>query len=102
MNPGITNKTESENQYDYSSILLKVFPNPANNSLTVDISNVTAGTYKIEFLNLLGELCNQYDYYLTNNKVLQLPLESLADGIYCLRINKDNLIVAYQTIVVIH
>jgi hypothetical protein len=72
---------------------LNVFPNPASENVTV---NLSAGNYsregRVEVLNALGEVVNVFNVINTNTVQVRLPEE---EGVYFIRyITKENVYVS--------
>lgn len=62
-----------------------LFPNPANNSITLRISNEQNSTYKMELYNVMGQLISSQKI-LDNN--LTLNTERLTQGVYVCRVSE--------------
>lgn len=66
---------------------VNIYPNPASQILNVEIENAfTQGDNKIEILNSLGQIMNEY--YVTNNDKLSISLENYSNGIYLINTGK--------------
>ncbi|WP_161499282.1 T9SS type A sorting domain-containing protein [Flavipsychrobacter stenotrophus] len=76
---GVTNVTGSMG-------VMKVFPNPADQFVNVEINNTPGGKYKVEVVNLLGQTLNAQD--LVNNKTT-IGVADLASGVYFINCYHD-------------
>ncbi len=76
---GVTNVTGSMG-------VMKVFPNPADQFVNVEINNTPGGKYKVEVVNLLGQTLNAQD--LVNNKTT-IGVSDLASGVYFINCYRD-------------
>lgn len=65
--------------------VFKVFPNPANDKLTITAENTDLNEVKLDLTNLLGQ--NLKFTYLTTNDGTTCNLEDLSQGIYFLKIH---------------
>ncbi len=61
---------------------IKVYPNPFNNELRIDLE----GSSAIKIFNLMGQVV--YDSYFTNNKIINTS--TLASGVYLMRFEIEN------------
>jgi hypothetical protein len=69
-----------------------VYPNPANDFLHL---NAEMEINQVEILNANGTVVQHYHPHLVN---LEIPIDSLSNGIYFLRIHLDNTIQNYRFI----
>lgn len=76
---GVTNVTGSMGD-------MKIFPNPADQFVNVEINNTPGGKYKVEVVNLLGQSLNAQD--LVNNKAT-VSVADLASGVYFINCYRD-------------
>ena len=68
----------------------KVYPNPACDQLSIELSTTTEGIASIEIYNLNGKLC--YQTYINASQQLQtIDIGSIKKGIYNIRITANNL-----------
>ena len=68
-----------------------IFPNPFNNTITIDISSLNTEKINIEILNLLGKEIYRNQNITTTNGFVNLSLEGiLKPGYYCLKIEYLN------------
>ncbi|MEO1260071.1 MAG: T9SS type A sorting domain-containing protein [Bacteroidota bacterium] len=74
--------------------LFPVFPNPANNEITVGFTLATADKINIEIRDLNGRLVKsvlQNRMHLSGQHQMQVELGDLSNGIYILNINSDRM-----------
>lgn len=77
----------------------KVYPNPACDQLSVELSTTTEGIASIEIYDLNGKLC--YQTHINASQQLQtIDIGSIKKGIYNIRITANNLS-EYQKLVII-
>ena len=61
----------------------RVFPNPAENSATIELQGIEGKNIKIELYNLLGEIVFTKNYKPTSNfDYLNIDLSLINNGIY--------------------
>ncbi len=68
---------------------VKVYPNPANDKLTIQLDNTMEGKAMVEILDLTGKLI----YSSTINadfKLQTIDISKVSKGIYYLRISNNN------------
>lgn len=65
---------------------ISVFPNPANDILTINTASVEKGNYTLEILNLLGETSVYKTNCTTNNRSLSLSVRNFDSGVYLLKL----------------
>lgn len=71
-------------------VLIQLYPNPANESSNVLISDNGGAIYKISIVNTLGQVLHQHTVELDQDtKIVNLPLQSLASGVYSVVIKND-------------
>ncbi|MBK8954983.1 MAG: T9SS type A sorting domain-containing protein [Saprospiraceae bacterium] len=69
---------------------IKIYPNPANDWLRINLDNVIENYFKIDVYDLIGrKILSAIDYYL-NTEGYQLDISKLKSGIYCLKIYDGN------------
>lgn len=76
---GIKNVTASMGE-------IKLYPNPAERFVNVEINNTAGGKYNIEVVNLLGQKLDMKD--LINNKTT-VDVSDLANGVYFINCYRD-------------
>jgi len=88
-----SNMGTSIQQIDEGETSITVYPNPATDYLTVEISSDKYDRFDIELFDLLGQkLFVRYeeDQYSTTN-IYTINTSALAEGIYLLRLTSSNL-----------
>ncbi len=90
-------QTDFNGNYTYSAIRevyynngfekLKVYPNPAQNFLTVELENI--GSYQISIYNSVGKKIAKINNEFSNNQA-KLDLRNLPSGLYFLVLSKNN------------
>jgi hypothetical protein len=79
---------------------LKVYPNPASNQLSVELTNEIQGTIVIEIYDINGKLVlNQL--LNAKQKSQNIDISTVKKGIYNLRVKANDDIVKYQKLVII-
>jgi len=71
--------------------LTKVWPNPTQRDLNIEIQVAESGNIKVQIFNLLGVQLQEQDYVLLNfqSTVLTLELSALPQGYYLVSIEKE-------------
>jgi len=69
------------------SDLIKVYPNPANEYLTIDLEQFTGKIEKIEFLNIQGQVVEELNLESTDHRILKLGLNNYSKGIYLIQLH---------------
>ncbi len=78
---------ESANEY-----LFSVFPNPASSQLNIKGSKINNGEYSIELKNFVGQTIYKNKMNVVNHSIeTQFLLSQIADGIYFLIIESENI-----------
>jgi len=67
------------------ALLLKVYPNPASEIVTISFPDA-GETYTVEVFNSIGALMNKFE---TTQAEYKLPVSNLNNGFYILRIHKN-------------
>ncbi len=70
--PKIADNTDGE-------VTMNVFPNPAYNSVTVELSTAVAGTMRVDVANMLGQVVSTTN---TDTQIANIDVASLPAGIY--------------------
>jgi hypothetical protein len=84
-----------------SKFLVKVVPNPANNSATVIYSGGGSGEYKVELFDNLGSLTLAKADLLNTGKI-SLDLSSLDTGVYIVQLSKNGNAVLHTKFIIAH
>jgi len=78
----ITNCVASTSSYN--TIKFDIYPNPVQESLTVELGDMLTNNILIQIIDIQGRVVDQTKY-LTADKIIQ-PVNSLSPGIYCIRV----------------
>ncbi len=77
----------SVNETVADEIRFNVYPNPARNTVTVELGNDQQEDYSIELINTLGEVMKR----ITNAKQLEtIEIINYPKGVYVIRVTNDN------------
>jgi hypothetical protein len=76
--------------------LLTAYPNPAKDYLSIQVNSASAGVYKIELYNGVGQLVKQKNIFI--NQTNSLPVSQLAPGLYQLLLYRNNVKTETHTI----
>lgn len=68
------------------TISTHVYPNPANNNLTVSVYGINKSNTTIELYDNKGSLVYNETLYLMNDQKHQIDIANLSDGIYILKV----------------
>ena len=79
--PTTTSITENTNSK------ISIYPNPVENVLTIEMTNISSETNKIVLLDVTGKIVREVT---TINPVITLDMKDLAKGIYVLNIYGEN------------
>ena len=79
-------------------VFLNVFPNPASEKLTIDISSPKTEKINVRIINLEGKII--YDNSFSSNHIPDISLEHFTPGIYYIRCQGDNWIQGQKFIVI--
>ncbi len=90
--------TESGNSLTYSSqataievnkILsqISIYPNPADDNITVELSDEVTGNMEVSIVNLMGQQLSEL--HKTGNKRFSADISNLPSGVYFIRVNGD-------------
>ncbi|MFZ9847671.1 MAG: T9SS type A sorting domain-containing protein [Flavobacteriales bacterium] len=93
--------------YDYSTkenivkavsdnVILNVFPNPAENTVSINIEGLNGNTSTLEIFNALGT--TMFKEVISNNGTYKMDISSLESGVYFFKVKSDNS-EAYQRVV---
>jgi hypothetical protein len=72
-----------------SKIAYKIYPNPANSILFVEVDTKQSENITIELLNLNGQMINQVNIPNTMHTITHFDLEHVASGLYYTRITSS-------------
>jgi hypothetical protein len=84
----LCNPTASTGKPQLGALLL--YPNPATESVTVSMNQLAAGEVDIELLSLQGALIRREEHkYSGGNAEWTLPLQTVANGMYLVRVSRN-------------
>lgn len=81
----------------FSGYELKTYPNPANEQLTIEL---TDGMFFLNLINAQGQLV--YEYAQSGNSKINIDTKQFTDGIYLLRVLNKNEVVLNDKITIKH
>jgi hypothetical protein len=84
------------NGYDLSNVI-KVYPNPANDHINVDLNGLDKTETTVEIKNMLGQLVYQTKAL---NQYLNITTESISGGVYTVNIIQNSRTIATKKVVV--
>lgn len=70
-----------------NSDLIKVYPNPATEFVTVDLNDFSENVNSVNVINVNGQQISSTK--VVGEKILKLPLQGLSDGVYFIQIQSD-------------
>jgi hypothetical protein len=96
-----TSTTASQNTKTASAVITtnsqsftiqKVYPNPLKDFITIELRIEVSGSVKVSLYNILGTEVKKWDNFLLNQgeQKLKLDLSQLKNGVYILKITKDD------------
>jgi hypothetical protein len=94
------NKSFSHQTYTDSSGYkgIKIFPNPANNNLTIQIDTGYIKPYLVEFYNYLGESIFEK---ILNEEISNISLEYIEDGLYFVKIISNETVLKTEKLIIL-
>jgi hypothetical protein len=76
---------------DFSTASLSVFPNPANNSITIQFAEKNTENISLKFINVTGQIIHEENASVLSGKFSKvLDISTLPKGIYLLQIGSEN------------
>jgi hypothetical protein len=70
-----------------NEVVLKLYPNPVINNLTISITDTVSGKYQFFLYDMLGKLIVSHTYdIIIGSQILTMPLTNMAKGIYILKV----------------
>jgi hypothetical protein len=84
VNVTVSQATAIEDKDAYK--MLKMYPNPADNWLTIDLSGLNISDASINLLNITGKIVGSWQI---NSEITTLPLNSYAKGLYLIKIKSQ-------------
>ena len=67
----------------------KIYPNPANTKVTIDVSNSVQKYDKLEIINSSGQVCVLQNIE-KGSKIMEVNLEQINSGLYLIKLSNDN------------
>ena len=67
-----------------------IYPNPAQQKLTVELSGLKAGDYTLTIMDMQARICQQKSLQLFSEKELELNLKDLSSGFYMVILRAGN------------
>lgn len=67
----------------------KIYPNPANTKVTIDLSNTTNSYQKLEVLNANGQVCIVQPIE-KGSETMEVDLERISRGLYLIKLSNDD------------
>jgi hypothetical protein len=86
----------TENQL---SDLIKVYPNPAKEYVTIDLNGYNGKVNQVDFLNIQGQIVNTLNLESSYEKIINTSLNNFLDGIYLIRIHSNDGILTKKIII---
>lgn len=86
-------KPSSKKDDNASSEPIKIFPNPANDILSIDLSLIEGQKGSIEIYNLVGSKLSRTIFKENHARIIEFPIDYLENGYYsvCVRSSQDKL-----------
>lgn len=82
-----------------SANTIHIYPNPANESVTLDIEEINSNSAMLEIYDINGKLMRQQQLDINNQQTVSVPVADMANGVYFVRIiTPDNMLSASFTI----
>jgi hypothetical protein len=91
------NNPISVNELPQLSPLVSIYPNPANSSLSVDLSRLATPAVSVQLVDYMGRIV--MNEALSGTDKLQLNTANLAPGLYLLRISGADYMYTYSVVV---
>ncbi len=86
----------TDNQF---SDLIKVYPNPAKDYVTIDLNEYNGKVNQIDFLNIQGQIVNTLNLESSYEKIINTSLNNFLDGIYLIRLYSNDGILTKKIII---
>ena len=87
---GINESIVSEN--------INIYPNPAKDFITIDANDINSQIEQVNILSVQGQIVSLI-INKDESKMLNIPLQNIAEGIYLLQIQTNNGIIKKQIVV---
>jgi hypothetical protein len=86
----------TENQL---SDLIKVYPNPAKEYVTIDLNEYNGKVNQVDFLNIQGQIVNTVNLESSYEKIINTSLNNFLDGVYFIRIHSNDGVLTKKIVV---
>ena len=93
LSSSVVSATDSKNDFSESESAIDIFPNPFNNTITVQINDLQAS--KVEVFNTLGQMVVSENR--TENE-MTLDLNHVENGLYIVKITSDNQVITKEIV----
>jgi PKD repeat protein len=84
----------------FSGNQIKVYPNPAQEQIWVDLGTETSGKLLIEAVNLKGKKVLSQQLFGTGHTIVNLDIHHLMSGIYVLKVTDENFVIQTEKFVI--
>ncbi len=98
MNMGTPWTTTSINETAFEGSF-KVYPNPTNGKITIDLRNTTTDNYTITVSNILGEKVYATSTFVKGTFKQEIDLSNFGKGVYLLNISNSNTTITERIVV---
>ncbi|NPD44739.1 MULTISPECIES: T9SS type A sorting domain-containing protein [unclassified Lentimicrobium] len=79
---------------------IEISPNPVNQHTNLYLEVEFSGSFKIELLNISGQILNSFPIYLdSHQQIIKLNLEAYSEGLYFIQIRHKSQIIASEKLV---
>ena len=68
---------------------IKLFPNPSNGTISIEMAEDLKGNYQLEVQDLVGKTVAEKQLKLQSSNVLQIDLSYLPKGVYFLKLSNE-------------
>ncbi|MFC2138130.1 T9SS type A sorting domain-containing protein [Bacteroidota bacterium] len=78
---------------------INIYPNPAKNSIYIELKNLNTKYVNITLYSSLGKIIYQHKYYVFNKIELLSEINNLVPGLYFIQIENDNISLSEKIII---
>ena len=96
---GMSDELSSTDASNMSNQLIRVFPNPASNRISIDFSTSIQGPLEVHMFDLKGQ--KQLEARFENQESMNIDVSSLASGSYILQVRSEDSTILGTTKVVV-
>lgn len=75
---------------------IKVFPNPANDIVQIEMTKNIADDFVIQLLNTTGQLIKEQQFIHSESKIVSFNVQDVQSGLYLLNIKTNKIVVPYK------